>query len=494
MDKNMFKRTLELVAKNWGYVLLLCLISIPIFAQLGTFPLRIWDEARLADNAYEMYHNGNLITTYAEGTPDLWNTKPPLMIWLQTLSMKVFGINEFAIRFPSALTALLTCAALLIFSVRYVGSFWFGFITVLVLMTSQGYVGEHAIRTGDYDALLTLFTTVSCLSFFAFTETYKNKYLYLFFLFMALAILTKSIVGLMFLPAIFVYVLFRRQLIAILKNPHFYFGLLVFVVITIGYYLLREFDNPGYINAVFENELDGRYLKTVDAESFPFRYYFDTIGKVRFTNWILILPCGALLGLLSKNSKIWRVSLFSLLVSIFFYFIISCGDTKHLWYDVPMYPFLSILVAIFIFYIFDLFTNIHCFSQNLKYHIIPFIFLFLIFITPYSETVKRITTPFEDMYGIYSMGYYLRDIKEKPNENINICYDGHFVQNLFYLNILQKKGFDICRTDWKSLKVEDVVIANQDEVKDYIERNYNFEILEEFYNLKKYRIIINGIE
>jgi len=97
----------ELLTGGWKYVFLLLLVSIPIFQRLDFYTIRIWDESRLAINAYEMYHSGNyLIPTY-KGEPDMWSTKPPLMIWVQVLSMKLFGVNEMGIRLPSALAALL---------------------------------------------------------------------------------------------------------------------------------------------------------------------------------------------------------------------------------------------------------------------------------------------------------------------------------------------------------------------------------------------------
>jgi 4-amino-4-deoxy-L-arabinose transferase-like glycosyltransferase len=151
----------EILKNGWKYLLILLLVSFPIFQHLDSLTIRIWDESRLAINAYEMYHNGNyLIPTY-DGEPDMWNTKPPLMIWLQVISMKIFGISEFSVRFPSALAAFFTCLSLLIFSVRYVKNFWFGLICVMALVTTTTFIDNHASRTGDYDALLTLFLTLS---------------------------------------------------------------------------------------------------------------------------------------------------------------------------------------------------------------------------------------------------------------------------------------------------------------------------------------------
>src|SRR5688572_23065002 len=97
-----------------NYILLALLIYMPVFGNLNTLPIREWDEARIAINACEMYHDGDFIVTHFEEEPDMWNTKPPLLIWLQVFLMKTIGINELAVRLPSAFAAFFTCLALLL--------------------------------------------------------------------------------------------------------------------------------------------------------------------------------------------------------------------------------------------------------------------------------------------------------------------------------------------------------------------------------------------
>ena len=45
--------------------------------------------------------------------------KPPLFSWLQVLSMKIFGINEYAARFPNAIVGILTLLSLHKFGTYY---------------------------------------------------------------------------------------------------------------------------------------------------------------------------------------------------------------------------------------------------------------------------------------------------------------------------------------------------------------------------------------
>ena len=145
-----------------SFSILLLLLIFSFLYNLGFIPIRIWDEGRTATNALNMYLNGNWIVTYFDGMPDMWNTKPPLLIWLQVISMNVFGVSEWAVRFPSAMASILTGLVLWIFSTRYFNKPWLGFLAGAVFASTYPFIYNHAGRTGDFDELLTLFTTIYC--------------------------------------------------------------------------------------------------------------------------------------------------------------------------------------------------------------------------------------------------------------------------------------------------------------------------------------------
>ncbi len=474
------------------YILLIALLYFPVFGHLDTIPIRIWDEGRVAVNAYEMYMNGNYIVTYFEGQPDTWNTKPPLLNWLQVLLMHTIGINELAVRLPSAFAAFFTCLALLFFSLRLLNNFWFGFMAAMVLVTSQGYIEIHGTRTGDYDALLTFFTTVSCLSFFGFLQTQKNAYLYAFFICLALAVLTKSVAGLLFLPAIFFFTLYSRQMLKLLKNKHFYLGIALFLFQVSGYYFLREWYQPGYLNSVYENELGGRYLEVIEEHRHGFTYYMENFIDIRFIRWYPLLLCGVVVGLMLKDVLLKRLTLFSTLLFLNYFLIISTSQTKLEWYDLPLFPIMSILVAIFIYVVFLYLKNINALNLNLRYNVFPFVFLFLFCLKPYQVIVHKTYLPHlhESHKDLYEIGYFLKDaIKGKINVNNQyLLYKGYNAQNLFYINILKHKGVNIDYKDWTKLTEGDEVITHQLEIKEYLEQNYAYDIVRLVGNVLTYKI------
>jgi len=483
----------EILKNSWKYILILLLIFIPIFQYLDSLAIRLYDESRLAINAYEMYHSGfSIITTYG-GEPDMWNTKPPLMIWLQVLSMKLAGVNEIGLRLPSAIAAFFTCILLLLIAVRYVKDFWLGFICVLVLITSSGYFDLHAIRSGDYDALLTFFLTLGSFAFFLFLEIPKKKYIYSFFIAMALAVLTKSSAALMILPGIFIYTIIKKKLLFLLKNKDFYIGLLVFFILAGGYYFLREIYNPGYLTAVWKNEFGGRFLETLDEHKHSFWYYYENLTNNRFKGWALLIPCGILVGMLSKDTRIKNLTLFSTISAVTFFLVISFAQTKLFWYDLPLYPFLSIIVGVFIHFIFSFLKEGKRIPHYLKYNIIPYIFVFLVFIMPYTKIINKTYKQKEYSWHEdgYRINYYIRDIikGKRQLDNFSVLYSGYAADLRFYVNILNERGKNILLKDSDRVEIGEIILCSQDGVKEFIEENYEYKIVDQFYNLKMYEIL-----
>jgi 4-amino-4-deoxy-L-arabinose transferase-like glycosyltransferase len=475
------------------YLVLATIITIPIFGHLEALPIRIWDESRLAVNAFEMLYNGNFLVTHYEGFPDMWNTKPPLLVWFQVFFMKIFGPGELAVRLPSAIAAFITCISILLFSNRYIKNFWYGFIAIFILVSCQGYISIHGTRTGDYDSLLTLFTTLSGFMYFSYCETRQNKYLHLFFTFTILAILTKGIAGLMFAPALISYSLIRGNLVYTLKNKHFYIGLSYFLTVVFGFYTLREAYNPGYLDAVMKNELGGRYLSALEGHANPFSFYYENLIQHRMTNWYLLVPCGILFGLASIDERIKRLTIFAALNALSFFLIISSAETKLEWYDISMYPYLAILAANVLYIIFLGLKEYPYFQKNFRINFAPFIFLLLVGLKPYSQSINNTYKPKEFSWekDFYDIGYYLREGLSKKHDlnNQYLLYEGYCAHNLFYIKILNAKGINTSIiSNWKDLEIGDVVITCQPNMTRSIEDNFSYSLIYEKNNVKTVKI------
>ncbi len=463
--------------KYLGYLILAFLVYFAIFWNLDYMPIRLWDESRLAINALEMHENGNFFVTYFDGLPDMWNTKPPLLIWLQVMMFNVFGISVLSFRLPSAIAALFTMIVILGFSIRYLKSFWFGFIAICILLSIDGYIELHSVRTGDYDALLTLFTTLSGLLFFVYSETKNNKYLVFFFIFLMFSVFTKGIAGLLFLPGLLFYSLWKKQVLTILTNKDFYIGVVIFIVPVLGIYLLREAYNHGYLAAVYNNEIGGRYFTEKNINN-DFLYYFKMFTRKRLIPWYVIIPIAIAIGLLNEDSKKKKLTVFLISMVFPFLAIISFSRTKLSWYDVPAFPFIAMLIAVLLYEIFIKISKKHWVSIEVINKVFPLLFILSIIAIPYLKIIKKNSSPQDYVYEkrAFDLGVYLQDGLKGINDlnGFATVYTGYRPQIDFYHRILNKQGVNIRFADWEKLKKGDKVLAIQKEDKENIERKYKF--------------------
>ncbi|HEX2618003.1 MAG TPA: glycosyltransferase family 39 protein, partial [Flavobacteriales bacterium] len=215
------------------WALFIVLSYFPLFLNLDALPLREWDESRQAISAYEMMKSHDFLVARFEGEPDMWSTKPPFLVWCQALLFMLFGPGELALRLPSAICAFLTGAALLYVCIRWLRRPWMGLIAAMLLCTAQGYVTSHVSRTGDYDAMLTFFLVVMMVCAFRFERSGSKRAVGWLFAALALAILTKSVQGVLMLPGIGLYLLFTGAWRGFLRLRHTWIGLGA-VIVAVG--------------------------------------------------------------------------------------------------------------------------------------------------------------------------------------------------------------------------------------------------------------------
>ena len=326
-------------------LLVLGVAALPLFWLLGRLPAQQWDEARTGLNALEILSSGNWLVLTHEGEPDLWNGKPPLAPWLMALSFKLLGPTEVALRLPSALAALATVLLVYAAGSRWLSSWRAGLLAALVLLTTQGYVTLHVTRTGDFDALLTLWTTLGTLSWLAYLATGRTRHAWGTGVAFALAVLTKGIAGLLFGPGILLATLLTGQTRRLRQfAPWGAFLLIMSVGVT--WYTVRELAAPGYLAGVWQYEVGGPASEALEGHGQPLYWYVSRLAEVKFQAWLIAALGGATLGWwLPRRSRGWWFGRVLSTVTALFFVVISLVKTQLDWYDAPAYPLLALLAA-----------------------------------------------------------------------------------------------------------------------------------------------------
>lgn len=188
---------MQFIHKSWFHQLLIIVLGALLFVPfLGRVHLFDWDEANFAEIAREMLVTKDFLTVQINYIP-FWE-KPPFFFWLQVLSMKAFGINEFAARLPNALCGIITLLVIYQIGKRYINQ-RAGLIWVLV------YAGSILpflyFKSGIIDPWFNLFIFLGLFFYIHYTHSEESKYrvwyVALSGAFIGLAITTKGPVGLL---------------------------------------------------------------------------------------------------------------------------------------------------------------------------------------------------------------------------------------------------------------------------------------------------------
>lgn len=270
---------MKLISEKIIFISTLIFVFFVCFYNLDYLTVRVFDEGRNAINAFEMYLNPkSFIYTTFEKTIDTWNTKPPLLIWLQVLFMYILGPGEWAIRLPSALAGVGIAFLLYAFIKRISAPIWVTIYGLILLFSNWFFTGIHVLRTGDYDTLLTFFTLGFAFYFFNYSNSKNQKELIVSCIFLTLGILTKGIAAFFFVPGILIYLILFGEIKNIFLSLSFWKAVLIPVFLGLGYYLIRELVTPGYIELVWLNEIGGRYTQVENSGNIQsYGYYFKLI-------------------------------------------------------------------------------------------------------------------------------------------------------------------------------------------------------------------------
>ncbi len=328
----------------FGLILICCGSYFAFFYHLDQRPLHVYDESLNLLHAWEMAESGNLIVRTHNRLPDFWETKPPMLTWLQAGCIKIIGPSVLAGRLPSALAAFGTCLLIFLFlAKRFHNPVW-GICAAFILMTSPGFTDRHIARTGDHDALYTFFLTLQLFLIWEWFHTRKSKILIYSALGFLFAYLTKSSASLFFLPGIFLWLVAEKKLKILLKQPTLYLGLAIFSIVIISFYFFHEKLTPGYMNAVWNQEWLPYFTRNTDPKSGNVFSFVIGFFDGRFQPWLYAFPLFLLLFPFFKS----RIE-FSFFKLIFFsglgYLIVISLGSSNLWYDAALFPILSMLTG-----------------------------------------------------------------------------------------------------------------------------------------------------
>ncbi|RLA69620.1 MAG: glycosyltransferase family 39 protein [Epsilonproteobacteria bacterium] len=320
-------------------VILILALFFGFYFNLGGVPLFDLDEGAFSEATREMLVNGNYLTTYLNG--ELRFDKPILIYWLQAFSVKGFGLNEFALRLPSALAATVW-VVLLYYFVRHFYTHYTAFMAAFMMATSLQVtiIAKAAIA----DSLLNLFIASSMFLIYLYTVEQKRSRLYAIFALIALGALTKGPVAILVPLAVsFLFLASKKELRLWLKMVFNPIGILLFFLIASPWYILEYLDQgQAFIDGFFFKHNLNRFNTSFEGHSGSLFYYIPVL-------LVGLLPYTTLLLRSLKDIRSWFSNDLLRFLAIWFLFVFlffSFSGTKLPHYVIYGYTPLFILMAI----------------------------------------------------------------------------------------------------------------------------------------------------
>ncbi len=334
-------------------IALLLLSGLLFFLGLGDMGLTDQDEGRNAEAGREMFESGDRLTPTFNG--ELRVAKPVLLYWLMEQSYRLFGSNEFAARFPSALfsVGLILMHYLFLVHQRDRTVALFGGLMLLLNLEILG-LGRMALT----DSVLIFFTTASLYGFWLGLHGTggARRWIWAFYIGMALATLTKGPIGFAVpLVAVALYLTWTRRWQDYWQKGAPLAGALLFILLAAPWYVAMFLVHGDAYATGAKAHTIGRFLSPMEGHQGTIFFYLPVL-LLGFFPWSALLPVP-----LYRTFKDWylirrarthpapteasELDLFAALwlVGTFIFFTASATRLPH--YIGPLFPAAALLAA-----------------------------------------------------------------------------------------------------------------------------------------------------
>ncbi len=251
-------------------VLIGCIFFLPF---LGNVHLFDWDEINFAESAREMIVSGNYSKVQIN-FQGFWE-KPPLFIWIQVISMKIFGINEFAARFPNAVFGILTLCLIYRTGKRnfkgHIAHWW-------VLCYLGAFTPHLYFKTGLIDPVFNFFIFLGILQFFEALKYHSkaynsNRHFLIAGLYTGIAILCKGPVALLVSLLVLLSMVFAKRMVWFFSFSNIFLYLLITGLVSSIWFVPETIQNGPYFIISFIQYQIELFSQNVAGHQQPFYYH-----------------------------------------------------------------------------------------------------------------------------------------------------------------------------------------------------------------------------
>jgi len=322
----------------------LAVVAIVVGIDNMARPLANPDEGRYSEISREMAATGDWVTPRLNGLK--YFEKPPLQYWASALSFRLFGENEYTARLYIVLAGFSTIALLGFLGKRLWG--WdMAIASMMAIACSPYFMALGGIVTLDMG--LTLWTTATLFAFIGAEGARDRPATQLRWMLcawagMALAVLSKGLVGIIFAGAAVFIVMVMRRDIKVLERLHLIPGLAIFLAIAAPWFVAVSMANDEFAQFFFIHEHFARFLTRAHRRVEPW-WYFLPIVAAGFLPWMFAMPAAIARAWREEEGRDFQPLRISILWAAFVVAFFSASGSKLPTYVLPAFPPLALVLG-----------------------------------------------------------------------------------------------------------------------------------------------------
>ncbi|WP_336721130.1 glycosyltransferase family 39 protein [Acinetobacter soli] len=315
------------------------LISVWLFVCATVRFLSIPDEGRYADISRHMFESGDWLVPRLDGLPFIH--KPPMLHWLSSIAMHIFGVHVWVVRLVPVLAASLLLIGTYLFVRKYLSQ-KIAELSILMMATNLLFFGSS--QYVNHDLLLATGITLSVFCLVDFSLCNRKAMLFLGYFFAASAFLTKGLIGILIPGMILLpWLLYTRQYkrIPAFFNP---FALLFLAALTLPWLYQMQQIYPDFLHYFFIDQQFNRFHSNQFNNKQSWFFYL-VILLVSLLPWLLTLRWKGLRTMLQQQrlNPIGQLLIWWLVSVVIFF---SIPPSKLAGYILPALTPLIILCAV----------------------------------------------------------------------------------------------------------------------------------------------------
>jgi len=471
------------------YLLALVLITICglilrlIMAHIDPF-LHDWDERyhalvakNMMDNPFVPMLRKNAylaVDPYSWTNGTIWIHKQPLFLWQMAVSMKIFGINEYALRYPSVLMGTAMIPMLYYIALAFVQDKSVALIAAALLALSNFHLELiSGIKGMDHnDVALGFYVLASVFAWIKYRERPSWKWMTLIGLFAGCAILNKWLYGLYVFLIWGVYIIANHRTEFNKKHIiHFAVALLVCCIVFVPWQLYISHRFPA--QAAFEYEFNRWHITEVlEDHDGSIWYYLGHFPQLFGEGvWLLVFPGLFLFFKLGSTDRKLYIPLLSGMIFLFVFlsFFVRTKVVSHFYF---VAPFFFIFIAITLWAILG----------KLKYRLLKFFFCMLVVILVWKpEKTVFYVWKNEGRKVKIAETISAKQLKEKIGDR-EVCIIGarNYIELMFFNNAVS--AFESIPTEAElsilvKKKIPVMTFSTKKEIPDYLKNSLFFSFI-----------------